>query len=247
MADRISGDKSGTNYTAHYNAPEPREQSSATRGNPSRQQVPASLQGLSQKTDTPTRWNGVVIRTKPSDSKSFAEQANEALGTIASKPVGAQLLNSIAQSGGQHGGAPASFGYKVCIQPADSTKTKRLLGSTRKYHSSNVTRAASDDHASTPGRGSVSSVKWNPDQNQTPDGSRPPFIGLAHELEHARRNLYGNSHLTPASVGPGESYRRVDEHQVVGLAPYAGLPITENKIRAEHGIPLRKQYSGLDE
>jgi hypothetical protein len=247
MPDRISAGQSSTNYTANYDTSEPREQSSSTRGNPARQQVPASLQGLSQRTDTPTPWNGVVIRTKPGDSKSFVEQANQALGTIASKPVGAQLLNSIAQSGGQHGGAPASFGYKVCIQPADSTKTAGLLGGTRKYQGSNVTRAASDDHASTPGRGSVSSVKWNPDQKETPDGRRPPFIGLAHELEHARRNLYGESHLTPPSVGPGESYRRVDEHKVVGLAPYAELPITENKIRAEHGIPPRTQYSGLDE
>ena len=244
MPDRISAGQSSTNYTTHCDTSEPQAQSSSTRGNLARQQIPASLQGLSPWTDTPTRWSGVVIRTKPTDSKSFPEQVNQALRTIASKPVGAQLLNSIAQSGQHAGtGAPASFGYKVCIKPADSTKTTGLLGGTRKYVGTNVTLAASDTHASTPGRGSVSAVKWNPDQKETPDGKRPPLIGLAHELEHARRNLYGESHLTASSVSPGESYRRVDEHQVVGLAPYAGLPITENKIRAEHGIPPRTEYS----
>lgn len=247
MPDRISADRSSTNYTS-YGASEPREQSSATHGNPPHQHVPASLQGLARpgQTTTPTRWDGVVIRTKPGDSKKFEEQTNAALDTIGSKPVGAQLLGSIAQSGGPNGGAPARFGYKVAISPAESTKAKGILR-TRTYRGSNVTTAANEEFASTPGRGSVSSVKWNPDQKLTTDGARPSFIGLAHELVHADRNLYGASKTIFASVGPAELPRRVDEHQVVGLGLHAGLPITENKIRAEHGIPPRTDYSGLDE
>src|SRR6202022_3470050 len=100
------------------------------------------------------------------------------------------------------------------------TKTTGLLGGTRKYHGTNLTCAASEEYASTPRRGSVSAVTWNPQKKWTPDGKRPEFIGLVHELEHARRNLYGESHLTPSSVPSGEVYKQIDERQVVGLEPY---------------------------
>jgi hypothetical protein len=83
--------------------------------------------------------------------------------------------------------------------------------------------------------GSPSSIRWNPNQYNTPDGHRPPFIGLAHELIHALRNLRGE---TPEMVED-------DEHDVTGLRRSQGNAITENAIRSDHGIAPRTRYSGI--
>src|ERR1700754_3085815 len=66
---------------------------------------------------TPTKWNGVVIKTRPGDSKAFPGQVHAALDQIASKPVGKQLLDEI----GTHQGND-KFGYTVAILPQASKK-----------------------------------------------------------------------------------------------------------------------------
>ena len=213
---------------------------------------------------TQTKWNGVVIKTRPGDSKAFTGQVHAALDEIASQPAGKQLLQEI----GDHQ-SNDKFGYKVAIMPQASEKRQTLFGRPRTYADGNVTRSASDQKASTPGEGTVSSVKWNPQQTVTPDGKRPPFIGLAHEMIHAHNNLKGESSLIskPSSStagmgaqGPGETAQAKtsrpadpkieDENKVVGLGKYAdsaAYPLTENTIRQEHGLPPRQAYSGLDE
>ncbi|MDT7953668.1 MAG: hypothetical protein RQ966_19375 [Acetobacteraceae bacterium] len=42
-------------------------------------------------TDTATDWQGVIIRTKATDSKKFVGLVTTALAKIASKPTGALL------------------------------------------------------------------------------------------------------------------------------------------------------------
>jgi hypothetical protein len=250
MSNRIS-----TNFPAPndrtYSTHEPPVQSSSTQSNPTDRQMPAPLEELrSQFTTQGTNWNGLVIKTKSTDSKSFPKQTERALDKIASKPTGSMLLNSIAESGGANGGASSKlFDYKVAISPADSNKTVRKgpLPNTRKYVGQSVTRPSNSVDASTLGKGSPSSIRWNPKQTKTDDGKPEPFIVLAHELVHSSRNLYGKSKLTFASVNEDETPKAVDEKQVVGLPPYEHFPITENAIRKEHGIKPRKQYSGLDE
>ncbi|MEM5338046.1 M91 family zinc metallopeptidase [Paraburkholderia azotifigens] len=213
---------------------------------------------------TTTKWNGVVIRTRPGDSKAFPRQVNAALDEIASKPAGKQLLQEIENHQGND-----QFGYKVAIMPQASGKRQTLFGRPRTYADGNVTRSASDEKASTPGEGAASSIKWNPQQTVTPDGTRPPFIGLAHEMIHAHNNLKGESSLISkpsgstdgmGAQGPGEIAQKKtsrpvnpkveDENKVVGLGKYAdsaAYPLTENTIRKEHGLAPRQEYSGLDE
>jgi hypothetical protein len=211
-------------------------------------------------TTTKTKWDGVEIRTKPGDSKAFPEQVNKALEKIASKPNGKQLLEGI------HNNPNEQYGYKVAITPQASEKRQTLFWRSRTYEGGNVTKSASDVNASTPGEGAVSAIKWNPQQTVTPDGKRPAFIGLAHEMIHADRNLKGESSLiskpsgSAAGIGEqgpdeiaakkGSANPKVeDENQVVGLKEYANnpeYPVTENSIRKEHGLPERKKYSGLD-
>lgn len=213
---------------------------------------------------TPTKWNGVVIKTRPGDSKAFPGQVHAALDEIASQPAGKQLLQEI----GDHQGND-QFGYKVAIMPQASEKRQTFFGRPRTYADGNVTKSASDEKASTPGEGAASSVKWNPQQTVTPDGKRPPFIGLAHEMIHAHNNLKGESSLiskpsgstaNTGAQGPGKIAQQKtslpadpkidDENKVVGLGQYAdsaAYPLTENTIRQEHGLAPRQTYSGLDE
>lgn len=184
--------------------------------------------------DTPTAWPGIIIRTKDGDSKLFVDLVLEALDKINSKPVGRSLLANIVAEIGK-----VKWGYTVCIMPKPSIK--RSLGPLirwRVYEGGSVTKAASDQNAAD-GVGAVSSIKWDPKNTDTPDGSRPPFIGLAHELIHCMYNLQGTSHLLS-----GEDGKVLDEMRVTGLRGYEKEPISENRIRGEHGIRYRSSYEG---
>ncbi len=137
--------------------------------------------------------------------------------------------------------------------PKRSIKQSTLLGRIRwrNYEPGSVTNASNEARASTPNHGSVSAIRWDPVHTSTPDGSRPPFIALAHELIHAWRNLCGNSYLSAGRgtlaakfTGGGEATKNADEMKVVGLRGFEQEPITENRIRAEHGLPYRNSYTG---
>lgn len=69
------------------------------------------------------------------------------------------------------------------------------------------------------------------------------FLSLAHELIHVRNILKGDVLIN--SEG-GLSRILEEEYRVLGLPPYHDEPITENKIRLEHGYPYRFDYQHLD-
>jgi hypothetical protein len=185
--------------------------------------------------DTQTPFDGIIVRTKATDSKSFATKVIAALNTIYSKPVGKALLDGIVSMIDKQ-----KFGYTVCIMPKESVKKSfGPLIRWRTYERGSVTKAASDAAASDPTLGAVSSIKWDPIHNKTPDGSRPPYIGLAHELIHCYHNLRGSSTL----VGGAERVKE-DEMRVTGLRGFEQEPISENRIRAEHNLPYRSSYHG---
>jgi len=69
------------------------------------------------------------------------------------------------------------------------------------------------------------------------------FICLAHELIHAYRFMKGNSLAGHGGdVQDSNSPIRDEENRVVGLGKYQERKITENSIRKEHNLPLRKAY-----
>jgi len=184
--------------------------------------------------DTATKWPGIIIRTKATDSKLFDGLVTTALAKIDSKPVGHLLLTTIAAEI-----AKAKWGYIVCIMPKPSVKNSfGPLIRWRTYEAGSVTKAASDQNAAD-GTGAVSAITWDPKNEDTPDGSRPPYIGLAHELIHCMYNLLGTSHLLA-----GEDGKKLDEMRVTGLRGYENQPISENRIRHEHGIAYRTSYDG---
>lgn len=184
--------------------------------------------------DTKTAWPGIIIRTSLADSKLFDGLVIEALNKIDSKPVGKQLLATITAEI-----AKEKYGYLVCIKPKKSIKDH--LGPLirwRTYDAGSVTKSASDQNASD-GTGTVSGITWDPKNHETPDGSRPPYIGLSHELIHCMYNLLGTSQLIS-----GQDAITLDEMRVTGLRGYEQAPISENRIRREHGVALRVSYVG---
>ena len=90
---------------------------------------------------------------------------------------------------------------------------------------------------------------------------RPTYIGLAHELIHAFRNMEGipvnekiaNFQYSMYDYKEGSIFNDVDEWTiteefiVIGLGNYVNFTLTENAIRAEHGLPLRAGVLNPDE
>jgi hypothetical protein len=175
--------------------------------------------------DIQTGYNGIIIRLRnENESIMFPSLVKEALQKIASRPMGHKLLNNIAALSGR-----AKFGYTVCIRrPANMSIVNG------NYCRANLAVRANEADAKDRNSGTVTVIDFNANITLTPDGPRPTFIGLAHELIHAYYNLKGKG-----INGPNEEYA------TVGIAPGPKRSITENGIRAEHNVPLRETYVGL--
>ncbi|PKN57073.1 MAG: hypothetical protein CVU56_12850 [Deltaproteobacteria bacterium HGW-Deltaproteobacteria-14] len=90
------------------------------------------------------------------------------------------------------------------------------------------------------GPGANATVYYNPARLQIGDGAgwktRPPAIGLAHELVHAWTAVNGQR---ARGVTEGTNNR---ELQAVGLGAYKDAVISENQFRAAFGLPTRPVY-----
>ena len=93
-----------------------------------------------------------------------------------------------------------------------------------------------------PGPGTDSTVKYNPNgKGETivnADGTkgRPAFIGLGHELAHAKENATGTRNTTPneTKIDPDDGTKGLSESEIRVRA-------IDSQIRQEQGIIERKQ------
>lgn len=79
-------------------------------------------------------------------------------------------------------------------------------------------------------------VRYNPDRlNIGPESwaTRPPEVGMGHELVHAHHDLNG---------GIDMSNIQDEEHRTVGIEGYENEQFTENNIRDDYGLELRPRY-----
>lgn len=173
-----------------------------------------------------TGFGDIKVRVDANDSPMYVAMVKEALTKINSKPIGKRLIEAIAANG-----AP-KFGYKVCIT-RPSMQVVEVDGNTFMGEGNLAVRIREDLACN--GTGSPTQVKFNQNTIYTPDGSRPNFIGLAHELVHAMHNIMGDASQDTQD----------EEYRTVGLGTFRNEEICENTIRAEHGVPLRLQYSGV--
>lgn len=180
------------------------------------------------KQDYPTPYQGIVIKCDPQLSLMFPEIVKEALAKIYSVATGKLLLDSIVASG------QAKFGYKVAILRPEMAYGPTVNGKSDWKGGSRAVRQNEQNACN--GTGVVTMVYWNPNVISNPDGARPSFVGLAHELVHALHNLNGD-----ASADTKE-----EEARTVGLNQYLSVPPNENRIRKEHGVPGRTKYESED-
>jgi hypothetical protein len=91
------------------------------------------------------------------------------------------------------------------------------------------------------GAGTNSRIYYDPRKNFNSMGVRPAYVGLAHELIHHYYNMRGSqiSH----SEDSGHFSTVLYEYMCVGLGPWAGSAINENRIRADAGVAARTQYA----
>jgi NleD-like pathogen effector protein (putative zinc metallopeptidase) len=188
--------------------------------------------------DTPTVYPGIIIRmTNATDSVMFPTLTKDALARIAATPTGLKLLQGIVARLGK-----AKFGYTVCIVRADM---KYDAGCVTKWVGTNVAKRGDEAAATTPGQGAITAIKFNANMIETPDGKRPSWVGLAHELIHAYYNLKGKG--APAGQTQMNVNGMVEKEEMltVGLGPGPHRGITENMIRGEANLPLRTTYGGM--
>lgn len=191
--------------------------------------------------DTQTLYPGIIIRmSNQADSVMFPSLVNDALAQIAKTSTGLKLLTGIAGNVSK-----SQFGYTVCIQRADMTYDADCA---TKWRGTNIAVRGGKDpekSATTPGSSSVTAIKYNANMIDTPDGNRPSWVGLAHELIHAHYNLKGEGFPEGQKQMNVKGQVEKEEMATVGLGPGPHRDITENKIREEAKIPLRSTYGGM--
>lgn len=173
----------------------------------------------------PVQLGAIVITGTP----AFQGQVLSDLAAIRNTTTGGKLLNSINSSGKtvtiQETASGNACGY--------SNPSARFSGGsgtdvTVSYNSKNRT---------------IGAEKWE---------TRPPAIGLAHELCHAEQAAHGtmstgmvNNDAKPDPSNPGSfAQEKKREVEAVGISPNDTRNFTENKIRSEWNPkqPERKWY-----
>lgn len=179
------------------------------------------------------KYNAGITVKGPQD---FVDKTKAHLDNIAKTATGEKLLKSLADSGKVATIVPTTGGNAAppANWPGALPKDEKLTWKD----------SAGTEHSITgDGTGSDTKVEYNPDRKVVGGGTedwqtRPPEIGLAHELIHADDAAHGK--MDPAQKDGTYNYER----QAVGLPPYENKEFTENKIRAEWDPkqPARPRY-----
>lgn len=164
---------------------------------------------------------------------AFRRATIKALDKINSTPTGKALLEAIEKSG----------------------KTITIKETAGGNEVTGLSNGAFRDASGAKGAGSNSTVGFNPKRESIgtePWETRPPAVGLAHELVHAQHAASGDiktdqveNDSKPDPANPGSHATEMDEEvRTAGIPPYDNEPYSENKIRSEWDPkqPERKWY-----
>lgn len=194
------------------------------------------------------------IEIRGADQREI-DKAESALKRIKSGRNGNELLNRLSNlSNGDR---------KVTIEVDDSTSSCNapfLTSSQLKKYNIDPEDLERSNHKASEistrkgflrnGEGVSSLVKFNPDYfvRVEEDGKHiytmeknNSFVMLAHELIHAYRNMKGASYGIGREETPDTNESK-EERRVMGTDEFKNERISENGIRKDHGIHLRKQH-----
>jgi type VI secretion system secreted protein VgrG len=167
----------------------------------------------------PVQFGGIVITGSP----AFQGQVLSDLAAIRSTPTGGKLLDAINSSG-----------KTVTIQETTSGNSCGYSAPAARFL----------DSGGKPGSGTDVTVSYSSKRKTIgpqPWETRPPAVGLAHELCHAEQAAHGtmstgevNNDAKPDPNNPsGFAKERKREVEAVGISPNDNREFTENKIRGE--------------
>ncbi len=193
----------------------------------------------------------------PDDFKGTVE---DALARIASKPIGRKLLEDIGKQCTGTKEIVIEYGRLSTAAPlavidnASRKKVQPKIGEDR-YNLSEMMRnpdligtvvdrgGAHKDFVPAAGTGAV--ITFN--HEDTGLDNRPKFIALAHELVHALHYVSGSCYRA-ADGGlqdSGNTGLMEEEMRTVGCEKYLHETPSENAIRGEHGVALRRTYNDV--
>jgi len=173
----------------------------------------------------------IKIRETGEDGTAYAGFKDKMLtqfGKLLSKSIGRELVTGLV-----------SAGHTVTILPSGP---RTIAGAKRGPGS--VENA--DGTANTGGDSTIMIEAGLKDTDivcRDPAGnviSSPIFLILGHELIHAVHNDAGRNHRNKTATDA--SYSNLEEEETIAT----GAGITENKIRGEHGLGVRKGHGGTD-
>ncbi len=180
--------------------------------------------------DTP--YADIKIKVDQAVSPMFGALVKDALAKIYSKPNGKILIDRIVNEGAVN----ATIQAKVVIMRAASMEYGDIPNKNRRDWKGGSKAVRLSEAKASNGTGTGTAVYWNPNTIETPDGARPSFVALAHELCHALHNLNGNA----------IALLRSEEEWTVGLNAQLANGPNENQIRFEHGVSHRATYISED-
>jgi type VI secretion system secreted protein VgrG len=160
---------------------------------------------------------------------AFQEKVLNDLEKIGKTPTGGKLMDSIQGSG-----------KTLTIEPAAEGE-----GNSAGYDDPDKRFTKSDGTAND---GTNSTIGYNPDREKIGDEpweTRPPAIGLAHEMVHADQAMHGT--MTPGTTNndskpdPSDPTKTAQEKtrevEAAGIPPNDNREFNENKIRSEWDPP----------
>jgi hypothetical protein len=96
------------------------------------------------------------------------------------------------------------------------------------------------------GIGSSALVLFDPNIEAGPDGDRPSWVALGHELIHAYHYVTGTCARPLTGSTNDDSGLSEEEMQTIGTGGYDGQIPSENWLRESAGSTKRTKYSGYD-
>ena len=177
------------------------------------------------------------IKISDNDSAGTAHAGFKAIvttkiGLLMAKPKGRELVTSLV-----------SGGFDVTIRPSAA----KVYGGAQAIRGGAGTLEQAGGAA---GAGGTTIIEIDPactdsdikvyDKNGA-EISDPVYIFLGHEMIHARHNQLGRNRRGLAATDPAKYSNREEEETIA-----TGGGITENQLRAEHGLDARVGHGGVD-
>jgi hypothetical protein len=175
----------------------------------------------------------------------FAEAVQADLQAIYNTPTGRKLIESLQASGKK---------FPIAYENTNGAAFPNFPGDPYGLRGPNWEPAFFNEEGTAPGAGLVMNIGYNPFRETVVNAdevwhTRPPGVGLAHELIHAEQAVYGRMVRGKAPNPKGKAATQpatahAYELETVGVPPYNTYALSENKIRSEWNPPqtLRTRY-----